>query len=337
MAYYRSQRKPLCLSPDKLEEWYNSLQEGTGSFNVHCRMAIDDVVTSIHRICSSNLVPFDVDRVVKSGSLGKGTVVKDLSDVDLVAFVNPPHLQPIIDVGPQEYKKQLAEVLKDMARALGQLQNVRSIDNKGFLITFKLINIGPRSGSVSIDLMATADCHLGVADNVKKLFDAMLRQQRSDRLYYSPAVIENQLAFVKGQPTAVKALIRLVKYWSYEFLPKGLQKSYKLELITIHCWESAGRPLRLDKAQGLRAVMLMLSNLSQLRVYWTLHYDAMRAEDVITRFQMRRPIVLDPSEPTDNVCSLYTEGDNMRLVRSAAQSALQSRLLQGVQVRQGWN
>ncbi|XP_022097014.1 2'-5'-oligoadenylate synthase 1A-like [Acanthaster planci] len=331
-------RQPWCLPPESLEVWYNEkLQEGTGSFNSYCREAVDNVVRALHRICSTDLVPFDVDRVIKSGSLGKGTVVKELSDVDLVAFVNPPHLQPIVDVGPQTYKYQLDVVLRDMVRALRQLQNVTDINNKGFLLKFKLTNIGPNRRSLSIDLMATSDCHLSDSRAKRKLFDAMLQQRADDRRYYSPAVIENQLEFVRDQPGALKALIRLVKYWAYQRLPDHLQKSYRLELITIHRWENAGSPLRFSKAQGLKDVLQVLSNMSQLQVYWERHYDASVAKKAISHFKMQRPIVLDPSEPTDNVCNLYMEGNNLQLMRAAATTTLQSRLLQNVFVRQGWN
>ena len=122
------------------------------------------------------------------------------------------------------------------------------------------------------------------------MFKAMLQlHSDSDREFYSASLAEHQLAFVKKQPGYVKELIRLVKYWANDYLPEHLQKSYRLELITIHLWQAAGEPLKFSKAQGLKNVLKVLTNLMALRVYeWNYIYDAGLAQTAITQLGMRK-------------------------------------------------
>ena len=116
----------------------------------------------------------------------------------------------------------------------------------------------------------------------------MLLMGDTDRGYYSASLVKYQRDFVGDQPGYVKELIRLVKYWAYTQLPKNLQKSYPLELITIYCWEEAGSPARFSKAQGLKAVLQILTNLGRLRHYWQELYSAELAEAAISKLGLRK-------------------------------------------------
>ena len=118
----------------------------------------------------------------------------------------------------------------------------------------------------------------------------MLSKGHRTRQYCSPSLVHRQVQFVKEQPGNVKELIRLVKYWASRFLPKYLQKSYPLELITIYLWEKAGKPeRRLNKAQGLRSVLEVLTKLDRLRVSWKyMHNDDHLEETIIRKLKMER-------------------------------------------------
>ena len=122
------------------------------------------------------------------------------------------------------------------------------------------------------------------------MFRAMLQlHDNHDREFYSSSLAEHQLSFVGNQPGYVKELVRLVKYWANDYLPVYLQKSYRLELITIHLWEKAGKPVQFSKAQGLKNVLLVLTRLTALRVTsWSGSrlYDATLAQTAITQLKM---------------------------------------------------
>ncbi|XP_038044258.1 uncharacterized protein LOC119718899 [Patiria miniata] len=169
------------------------------------------------------------------------------------------------------------------------------------------------------------------------MFRAMLQLPNGyDREFYSASLAQHQLQFMERIPGHVKALIRLVKYLAYECLPDKLHKSYPLELITVYRWENAGKPQRISKAQGLKDVLQVLTNLRGLRHYWTYLYYAALANQAITQLGYINPIVLDPANPTNNACWVYQKGNNIIMIEEAARATLKFNLLKDVVVSANW-
>ncbi|XP_038076300.1 2'-5'-oligoadenylate synthase 1-like [Patiria miniata] len=336
-----AERKPWCLHPHQLELWYNeNIQRGTTDFDTDCREAVDTVVRYLHRVCSTNKDLFDVSKVVKGGSLGKGTMVKDLSDVDLVVFINPPHMTSLGSTDPQLYRDKLKTVLKELAAALRRHPLVRFKRSDAYLVNFA---VEVRSGatdlslrSVDVDLLPTADNISGHKYSLGLLFKEMLQMRNYDSGFYSASLVELQRDFVKNQPGYVKELIRLVKYWAYTCLPQHLRKSYPLELITIHRWGNAWSPSHFQKVQGLRDVLETLTDLNRLRTYWVEHYDGTLAKRSIEKLGLQNPIVLDPANPTNNACWAYQRSSNREQIQGAARKTLRSPLLRDVVVTSNW-
>ncbi|XP_033642469.1 2'-5'-oligoadenylate synthase 1A-like [Asterias rubens] len=369
--------KPWCLSPDELENWYNdsseNMQHRTEQFATECSSLIESVRISI---CNStrHMDTLDfTDRVVKGGSFGKETMVENLSDVDLVVFVNRPELQLITETeNLEKYKSALPKIISHLKynvsneptmqdglrftkhsvnfklKARERLvefnllptteENVRHFRHKaGELQAF----VGPRKISYylngqSLNIQCLILVYFFLAN--RNMFESMLDVGTDDvgretREFYYASFVEHQVRFVKEQPSHVKELIRLVKYWASRFLPKYLQKSYPLELITIYRWEKAGKPgRRLNKARGLRSVLEVLTKLDRLRVYWNFMdgVDDNLNETIIKRLNMERPIILDPANPTNNVGDLYQKNDNKEVIKAAAEKTLQTDLLSDV-------
>ena len=112
----------------------------------------------------------------------------------------------------------------------------------------------------------------------------MIRCKTKDRGYYSVHFVTLQKEFVKGQPPIVKDLIRLVKYWRKTCIENKstgetrLPSSYPLELITIHCWEKAGKPQSFDIRAGFKAVLKQLVHNCHINVHWCEYYNEALAE-----------------------------------------------------------
>ena len=105
----------------------------------------------------------------------------------------------------------------------------------------------------------------------------MIHCETEDRDFYSAHFVDLQVEFVKGQLPIVKDLIRLVKYWRKTCIIKDTRKtrlphSYPLELITIHCWEEAGKPESFDKRAGFKAVLKQLVKNCHIDVRWYKYY-----------------------------------------------------------------
>ena len=123
----------------------------------------------------------------------------------------------------------------------------------------------------------------------EKLYKEMISCTPEDWEYYSAHFVSLQVEFVKGQPPIVKDLIRLVKYWRKTCiedtgktrLPSTciedtaktkLPSSYPLELITIRCWEEAGKPESFDIRAGFKAVLQQLVEYSDINIRWYVNY-----------------------------------------------------------------
>ena len=126
----------------------------------------------------------------------------------------------------------------------------------------------------------------------------MIRCTTNDKGYYSAHFVSLQRDFVKEQPPNVKNLIRLVKYWRktcIEDKSSGntrLPSSYPLELITIDCWERAGKPPSFDIRAGFKAVLQRLFKNCHIYVIWHKYYDGTLAESGIEGMSKRFVFVL---------------------------------------------
>ena len=104
--------------------------------------------------------------------MGKGTMVQGLSDVDLVAFINPPHLKPIHRYdAPQNYRDRLQNIIADLKRAILQMESVRIKKVDAYLVNFE-IYVGARV--VEVDLLPTADNFGGASGKVHSLSEIVV-------------------------------------------------------------------------------------------------------------------------------------------------------------------
>ena len=117
----------------------------------------------------------------------------------------------------------------------------------------------------------------------------MINCAKKDQDYYSVHCVSMQVEFVKVQPSNVKDLIRLVKYWRKTCIESTgnarLPSSYPLELITIACWEKAGKPSKFDTRAGFKAVLQQLVDNSRLHVIWDTYYSDAVANKGIKRMK----------------------------------------------------
>ena len=127
----------------------------------------------------------------------------------------------------------------------------------------------------------------------EQLYNEMIGCTTEEKAYYSAGLVSLQLEFVKRQPSNVKDLIRLVKYWRKTCIADKstrktrLPSSYPLELITIHCWEKAEKPQSFDKRVGFKAVLLKLVDNCDIDVRWFNYYDEALAKRGIKRINKR--------------------------------------------------
>ncbi|XP_036027546.1 2'-5'-oligoadenylate synthase 1A-like [Onychomys torridus] len=255
-----------------------------------------------------------VSKVVKSGSLGKGTDVNGRSDAELVVFVN--NLNSF-----EDQLKKWGEFIQEIKKQLRKLQ-CENIIRLEFVIKGEqwpnslALNFRLRSPDLDqemeFDVLLAYDILDHVSINKKSMikiyreFIATCTSLGLEGEFYT-CFTELQQNFLKDRPDKLKSLIRLVKHWYQlceEKLRKPLPHQYALELLTVYAWERGSRAPEFNTAQGFRTVLELVKNQRHLRIYWTVSYD-FEDQDISNylhgQLRRARPVILDPADPTRNV------------------------------------
>ncbi|CAM2103358.1 unnamed protein product [Caretta caretta] len=284
-------------------------------FKMQISTAINTIFLFLTQNCFRNSgSAMRVLKVVKAGSSGKGTALKDVSDVDLVVFVSK-----ITDFWAlkAERKKIIAEIQTRLEECRGSLGKdlVLSIKKTKWenprVLTFTLTS-NTMGEHIDFDVLPAFDALGQLYRGYKPDPEVYIRLTESDPegSEFSPCFTELQRNFVMALPTKLKSLIRLVKHWYKQYvLPhkkklgweESLPPQYALELLSVYAWERGGRGPAFNMAEGFRTVLELIRQHAQLCVYWTINYG-FENETLgwYLKYQLykSRPIILDPADPT---------------------------------------
>ncbi|XP_053136079.1 2'-5'-oligoadenylate synthase 2-like isoform X2 [Hemicordylus capensis] len=325
--------------PRKLDRFISMFLQPNKEFLDKMNEAVDRICTFFKNKCftdpsgpQSQRLP-RVPKVVKGGSLGKGTALKGSSDADLVLF-----LDIFKDYTDQKNTQsgiilEIKEKLKDWQDFDVFIQPTKRENPR--VLSFELQSYD-FTETIEFDVLPAYDA-MGQISNTKpdpqvyvKLIEA--RGQPGE---FSRCFTELQKTFISQRPTKVKSLIRLVKYWYKKYvLPcksqlregESLPPKYALELLAVYAWEKGSREPDFDMAEGFQTVLWLIENYKQLCIFWTKSYDF---EDLaIKRYLQgqllkRRPVILDPADPTGNL----GEGARWDLLAQEAKSGSRQKCL----------
>ncbi|XP_028412290.1 2'-5'-oligoadenylate synthase 1A-like [Dendronephthya gigantea] len=255
------------------------------------------------------------DEIIKGGSQGKRTAVKGMCDIDLVMVLNELE-------DAENLENELPRIRKDIRSKLTRYggPTLKAKDSKSGL-KFK---VNGDHGPIKVDLLPT----FGFTD-LQTLYCEM-RFDKSHSDFYRAALSKWQVDFVKKYPANVKNLIRLIKYWKKKMVRKSwygqrIPNSYLMELITIYYWEENTRYSdgTFNTLKAFHGIMEALKDYQSLNIFWTENYSA---KDIPSQILRQRPLVLDPANPTNNVCSGY----HWEEIRQEAKNVLKSAMMEGV-------
>ena len=291
--------------------------EPTEQYTSMCNSSVDLLVQHLYKIVNPTFKPREV---VKSGSLGKGTAVKDKSDIDLVVYMRDDGIDGTIE----EQRKKAIAFLKIHIVSHNQC----SFDGE----TQAAVKV-----KLQVDLTHTVDVDILPSflfyDNPPQIYDKM-KDDRRFRETASAALAPLQRDFVKHRPAKVKQLIRLVKYWKGTCLQenpfKRLPTSYPLELITIGEWEDAGKPEDFDMRKGFYHVMNAIKNYRNIHRVWYINYDKSR---ITGAGVLHGHYVIDPANPYNNVMDRCDTWDD---VSRQVGTFLRQELFSGISPSDGW-
>ncbi|XP_025086254.1 2'-5'-oligoadenylate synthase 1-like [Pomacea canaliculata] len=240
---------------------------------------VDTFVQILHfkAFCGS----YTVKEVVKSGSLGKGTAVRDLADIDLVVFING--LTSIADL-----QANRGRLLNDLEQKVKNVLGISPVKRTQYSLSFNW-------NGHKVDILPAFDLLSRYGGSPADIYNAMVQFGPNAALEFSASLAPLQVQFVKPVPEHVKRVIRLLKLWAEE---NGLNiRSYTLELLTIFLWRSRGGGNPGTDFLFYEAIKQLVC-CGSLRIAFGDNYNS----SFYTRL-MTPPYVLDPANPYMNTLS----------------------------------
>nr|XP_060468335.1 2'-5'-oligoadenylate synthase 3 isoform X2 [Panthera onca] len=294
-----------------LDKFISEFLQPSRQFLAQVNKAVNAICSFLRENCFRNS-PIKVLKVVKGGSLAKGTALRGRSDADIVVF-----LSCFSQFTEQGNKR--AEIISEIRAQLEACQQEMQFEVKFEIpkwenprvLSFSLMSQTMLDQSVDFDVLPAFNA-LGQLSSGRRPTSQVyvdLIHSYNNAGEYSTCFTELQRDFIVSRPTKLKSLIRLVKHWYRQCnkMPKGkgsLPPQHGLELLTVHAWEQGGRDPQFNMAQGFRTVLELVSRYRELCVYWTVNYDNRdkTVRDFLSQqLQKPRPIILDPADPTGNL------------------------------------
>ncbi|XP_028609750.1 2'-5'-oligoadenylate synthase 2 isoform X1 [Grammomys surdaster] len=239
--------------------------------------------------------------VAKGGSYGRETVLRGCSDGTLVLFTD--HFRKFQD--QKEYQDNLLDLFEQQLKSHEKYK--KSVKRGDALV----VQVSKPGQSILLQLLpAYNPLIIGlplqtVYLNLKKSMDGVGASPGE----FSDCFTTLQWQFFKKYPRRLKDLILLVKHW-YEqcqekwIIPLPQPSMYALELLTVYAWEQGCQAEDFDMVQGVRTVLRLVSQPTELCVYWIVNYnfeDETVQNNLLCQLKSPRPVILDPTDPTNNV------------------------------------
>ncbi|XP_070572182.1 2'-5'-oligoadenylate synthase 1-like isoform X2 [Ptychodera flava] len=320
VSYLNENKDFLQQAPRDLDKFISNNLQPTTEVNYMARDKVKRLV-NFHQ----HNFGYSVKEVVVSGSFGKGTQVKGFADLDCVLILNDIKDHKELKAAGKDMFKNLEEVLRKSTFA-----TITDMKKTRFALQFDLEVNGEKMG---VDLLPTFDTSSRDARRRRSLYQEILQCTRADRQFYSAALCHLQIEFIKKQPTKLKNLIRLVKYWNKTVVKPQAKttpalrypSSYPLELISIYVCEKIGDKESFDMAAAFKAVMQQVVDYKKIIAVWHDNYDEQMADKGMR--EMERPILLDPANPTNNVLSASDEKALEHVAQIAKETLMKPLLL----------
>ncbi|CAH6778849.1 Oas2 [Phodopus roborovskii] len=305
---------PLFITPSHLlDKFILDFLQPNKKFLEQIKRAVDTICTFLKENCFRNSRT-KVLKPVKGGSTAKGTALKYGSDADIVVF-----LSSLKSYDSQ--KQERSQFVQEIRRQLEVFQQTQNLEVKFEISKWKAPRVlsftlkSSLNESVEFDVLPAYDAlgqlHSGFTSRPKAYKELIELYRSSDILggEFSPCFTELQRDFIERLPTKLKSLIRLVKHWYKQCERKmkskaSLPPKYALELLSVYAWEQESRMEDFNTAEGFRTVLDLVIKYQQLCIFWTVNYnfeDEPLRTFLLTQIQKKRPVILDPADPTGDV------------------------------------
>ncbi|KAG8511615.1 2'-5'-oligoadenylate synthase 1, partial [Galemys pyrenaicus] len=355
-----------CKSSQELQRFADEkVHPSSGPLSAACAAEVSALLELI-QAC----FPVPASRVIQGGSFIKGTDTQGCSEIDIVlfsdVFANVKLCKKQLKEGLDALRKNLKQTSHGNRILMGKGASLSlrfnflcsgSLHSHSFEIMTYYDILGPTPSTGAIAPLAGVATTGDITIFGKTISDFGSSSQRDLKLHlyrklylcddsdeaqlWALALLPYQVDFVKASVRRVKELIRLMIHWFRTSFAKPteenkfrrLPSTYTVELLTIHVWELAGKPLFFSLVQGMRAILKLLVQYVEIDVVWHRHYHPKFPIFVKVNRKHTRPFILDPVNPTANVCDSCNAWDE---VAHVARCSLEKPLFSRVRVTAPW-
>lgn len=269
------------------------------SFAEEAAQALDRVVEVVKAATFLN-----VRRVVKGGSIGRGTAIRGIEDAEVVLILE--------GLPPTSQKSWLPALLQSAASSfearLDGMPDVESVCLQGDAVRIHA------KGSITVDLRfaPTFPSH-------REALDAIAAQAPEARPQCAAWLGEKRVRFIQKQPEAVKTTMRLLKWWREQRAWSAASTRPSDELLELVVAHVATRLPLSDQRGAVAAVLRVLAQFDTLQLSWLGTSACYAKEDVPQQLLRQQPLLMDPVNPFVNVADplAFDSQEMMDFARSA--------------------
>ncbi|XP_062943806.1 2'-5'-oligoadenylate synthase-like protein 2 [Cynocephalus volans] len=299
---------------DRLDAFIEQNLQPQRDWKKQVKDVVQRIVQFLQNQCFHDKLHWDQVKVLKGGSSGKGTMLNYSSDLDLVLFLScfssfqdQAQLQGCIIRFIEAKLVYCSESLAYNITVVQHRERAKSPRSLSFWIQSR-----KSSEAFRVNVLPAFDALGHFCPDSKpapEIYENLITNTSRPGEFW-PSFTELQRHFVKSCPTKLKSLLRLVKHWYMQNLKRkyrreALPPKYALELLTIFAWEmGTDKSENFNMDEGFVAVMELLRDYKDICIYWAKLYDFQN--EIVRNFikqQLKeyRPIILDPTDPTNNL------------------------------------
>jgi len=228
----------------------------------------------------------NVDRVVRGGSVSRGTAIHGCADAEIV-FV----LKNVPEVSSGCWLPAVLRAVGSLVQSQLEEEKVQYFRDQDVRIVADCIKVQAADISVDVRFVRAFRSH-------KEVIASLAEQDFEERRHTAGALVQEKTQFVSKQPGQVKVTCRLLKWWRDQqewTKPQARPSDDILESVAIY---SGIMSKPMDQAAAMDNVMGALAHFDELRIVWTNFYSR---GDVWAPLLKQRPLVMDPVNPFVNV------------------------------------
>lgn len=248
------------------------------AFSSKATQALNEIGT----IVSENLF-FNIDHVVRGGSVGRGTVIGGSTDAELVFLLRDMPVAGQLSWLPSLHKAVVG-VLKEHVGSSHGIEDVHATSECVKLIV---------RGVVAVDLK-----FVPVVESYGQILKYLSQQGSEGRQRLAASLTKERTHFISKQPGQVKVTMRLLKWWrdQQQWSSNATRPSDDIiELLTVY---SASQCKPHDQQTAVSNVLGLMARFDELCVTWSNFY---KKNEIWEPLMNHRPLVMDPVNPYFNV------------------------------------